>query len=505
MNAIHKGGNVNQKLFFLTLVVLSSQAYADYRDDIGYTQLQTELGIAIPDGSGVAVTHVEAAIGATDTNVGAWMPDVSTAQFSGKSILDQSIPASNGISNHATGVGNLFYGNTSSMAPGITDVDVYSAADWIINGFLKTDSSSQPLVSDSRIANHSWVGSMDTNENSVRVLKRVDWLVEEDEFIQVTAMNNGVSNKPLLGSAFNSIAVGRTDSNHAQGSVALDSVYTAGRTRPDVVAPVGATSSATPIVSAAAAMLIEQAHTAAQGPTTVISNGDTIYNGERSEVVKAVIMTGADRVTQNTSTGDQITDYRALTGNQTANGLDSRYGAGQLNVNNNYQIMDAGEQDSSQDGGSATVDIMGYDYDANFGGAQNSNNSASYLFDTTQSASLQLTASLVWNIDIEDTQGFGFNPDATLYNLDLFLYDVTGGAESLLASSASNIDNTENLWYFLEQGRDYQLQVLAADGLNFNWDYGLAWQISAVPVPAAAWFFISGLLGLFGVRRSAKG
>ena len=87
---------------------------------------------------------------------------------------------------------------------------------------------------------------------------------------------------------------------------------------------------------------------------------------------------------------------------------------------------------------------------------------------------------------------------------DLFLYDVTGGSESLLASSASSIDNTENQWYFLEQGRDYQLHVLAADGLGFNWDYGLAWQISAVPVPAAAWFFISGLLGLFGVKRSAK-
>jgi len=86
----------------------------------------------------------------------------------------------------------------------------------------------------------------------------------------------------------------------------------------------------------------------------------------------------------------------------------------------------------------------------------------------------------------------------------LFLFDVTGGAESLLASSTSDIDNTENLWYFLEQGRDYQLQVLAANGSVFNWDYGLAWQISAVPVPATAWFFISGLLGLFGVKRSAK-
>ena len=96
------------------------------------------------------------------------------------------------------------------------------------------------------------------------------------------------------------------------------------------------------------------------------------------------------------------------------------------------------------------------------------------------------------------------NPDATLNNLDLFLFDVTSGSESLLASSTSHIDNTENLWYFLEQGHDYQLQVLAANDSVFNWDYGLAWKISAVPVPATVWFFISGLLGLSALKRSAK-
>ena len=116
---------MKQKLFFLTLIVLSSQAYADYRDDIGYTQLQTELGVAPPDGNGVAVTQVEAAIGVTETNAGAWMPEIGASQFSGKSILDQSLPVSNGISGHATGVGGLFYGNTSSMASGIVEVDVY--------------------------------------------------------------------------------------------------------------------------------------------------------------------------------------------------------------------------------------------------------------------------------------------------------------------------------------------------------------------------------------------
>lgn len=491
------------RLSVVALLLVTSQVYADYKGDIGYTLLEIELGSGIPDGSWVVVTQVEAAIGETETDVGAWMPDVTSSQFSGKTILDQSNPLSNGVSSHATGVGGLFYGN-DSMASGITNIDVYSASDWLINGFLKTGSNSQPLISSSRIANHSWVGEMDIPENSAQVLRRVDWLVEEQEFIQVVAMNNGSNNRTLLGSAYNSIAAGRTDTLHAQGSIGLDSVYTEGRTRPDVVVPVAATSSATPVASAAAALLIEQAHSAAQGSTAIISNGDSIYNGERSEVVKAVIMAGADRITDNSSTTAQISDYRENALNQTANGLDSRFGAGQLNVLNNYQIMDGGEQDSLQDGGATTIGMMGYDYDESFGGSQGSNNSASYLFETTQLDGLQLTASLVWNLDIEDNvNGPSFNPVAKLFNLDLFLYDVTEDGQSLLASSESAIDNTENLWFFLEAGRDYQL-VVEAIGDSFNWDYALAWRVAPVPMPAAVWLFISGLLFLLGFSRDRE-
>ncbi len=496
---------MNQKLFFLAVVLFSSQTHADYRDDIGYRKLQAESGIAIPEGNGVRVTQVEAAVGVTGNNIGAWMLDVSAFRFSGKNIIDRSTPLSAGTSSHATGVANLFFGNTLSMAPGIVDIEVYSALNWLMSGFLKTGSSVQPLVSTSRIANHSWVGTIGTNSRTVSFLERVDWLVEQDEFIQVIAMNNGSVNRPLLGGTFNSIAVGLTDARHAQGSISLGSIYTAGRARPDVVVPVGTTSSATPVVSASAAMLIEQAHTAAKGLTTVISNGDVIYNGERSEVVKAVIMAGADRVTKNTATIAQIINYRAAPQHHTDNGLDSRYGAGQLNVNSNFKIMAAGEQNSLQDGGATRVDFMGFDYDASFGGTKASNNRATYSFNTTQKGDLQLTASLVWNIDIIDTDnGVSFRADAVLYDLDLFLYDVTGGIESLLASSTSKIDNTENLWYFLEQGRDYQLQVLAGSGSSFNWDYGLAWKISAVPVPATVWFFSSGILVLLALSSIRK-
>jgi len=38
-----------------------------------------------------------------------------------------------------------------------------------------------------------------------------------------------------------------------------------------------------------------------------------------------------------------------------------------------------------------------------------------------------------------------------------------------------------------------------AEGDAFDWDYGLAWKIAPVSVPAAVWMFVTGLLGLVGI------
>ena len=69
------------------------------------------------------------------------------------------------------------------------------------------------------------------------------------------------ANYPLLGSSFNAIAVGLSNGSAAHGSYPLattpDTPYDSGsRTRPDLVAPAGATSCATPMVSSATALLV---------------------------------------------------------------------------------------------------------------------------------------------------------------------------------------------------------------------------------------------------------
>lgn len=470
---------------------------ADLKSDIGFTRLQATLntqGQSLPDGSGVQVLLAEACTHSIDDDNDpetpeiclAWLPDASNTQFQGKTFNDISQSTSGLFSGHATGVARLFFGNTSSIAPGINFVDTYLADHWLEDGYLQaTNPSLLPTISSNRIANHSWVGTIGTpsDEQLINsdILRRVDWLINRDEFIQTVGLTNGSANPALLGSAFNVIAVGRSDGGHGQGSVAVDTTYQTGRTRPDLVVPLTTTSSATPVIAAAAALLVETGHqdislsTDPQTIATANRAGDTINNAERSEVIKAVLMAGANR---NVSVNN-IIDYRSTITTQTANGLDSRFGAGQLNIANSYFILVAGEQNSAEDiqNGTGTIAPEGFDYDPSFGG-NTSNSEASYTF-STGLENERLYVSLVWNISIEEGQNGGFSGLAHLYNLNLNLFDVTT-TPVLIASSSSNNENTENLWIALDSNRDYLLKVVTdSNQTAFNWDYAIAWRREA--------------------------
>ena len=369
---------VSLLLCAIFVIFISASAQADYKDNIGYTLLQAELaelGGRMPDGSGVMVTEVEAATSMVD-DAPVYLPDPDNSQFAGKTLNVMSGSESGQYSGHATGTGKTFFGNSSSQTPGINTIDCYWADHWIGSGFLNWGSSAQPLSSSSRVANHSWVGSIDDPNSTSQLLRRIDWVVETDEFIQVVAMNNGSTNRPLLGNSFNAIAVGRTDGNHAKGTVDLDDTYGSGRTKPDIVAPMSSTSSATPVIASSTALLIDLGHSnsdLSRDPviqSTTNRNNDIIYNAERSEVIKAALMAGADRVTDNDDIEANITDYRSAPENRTDNGLDSRFGAGQVNIYNSYHIIEAGEQNSCEDApeNGGNIDWFGFDYDPFFWG-----------------------------------------------------------------------------------------------------------------------------------------
>lgn len=488
--------------------LLGSPAAIAYQQDVGFDALEALLGAATPDGSGVAVHHIEA------SSADAWIPDTSHAEFAGKAftLVDPGIPHPPVPSGHATSVGRDFYGLVSSMAPGVSDVTVYLAGHWLGSGFLRSGSA-QPLTTTARVSNHSYVGADPDGilANDSNLLRRLDWVIETDDAIHAVGMNNGGGNRPLLGTSYNAIAVGRTDGNHAKGGVVLDALYGAGRTRPDLVAPRGSTSSATPVIAAAAAVLVETGATAglslSNGSTTNRA-GSVIFNAERSETIKAALMAGADRVTNNQSTAANITDYRQAPANQTSNGLDQRYGAGQINILNSYHIISAGEQDSIEDNPAAgSIAWQGFDFDASFGGLNGSNASATYAF-TADPAHAWLTAALVWNVDIDGGAPGAFDGTGTLFDLDLELWSNNGTATTaddfLFGASTGSADNSEHLWLALVAGHDYELRVEAGAGqAAFEWDYALAWQIGAapVPLPAGVWLLATAMLLLPRLRR----
>jgi len=465
----------------LTLLFINP-VWADYKDDIGYTLLRNQLGAAMPTGAGVVVVQVEAA--ENGSNLPAiYAPNPSNDEFSGKSITFPVGGTPVAFSSHATGVGQFFYGNTSSLASGITNIQTYEVDAWLgnING-----------STNARIANHSWVGEGQTTSETLNILKLVDRQVYLKQYTQVVAMNNGGISEPLLASAYNGIAVGLTDGSSASGSVGIDATYNAGRAKPDIVAPLAVTSTATPVVASAAALLVQTGHQSASlsHGSSIISGVGTVYNAERSETVKAALMAGADRVTSNTSIADNIVDYR-IGGHQIANGLDDRYGAGQLNINNSYQIIAAGEQESG-----STIGASGFDFKAAFGGSSGSSRTASYDF--TAHGEQALSAALVWNLGVSNNVSL----TTTFHHLGLSLIDITDDS-AIVAESISQSDNTQNIWLYLLDNHQYELRVNALDPANFSWGYSLAWNIQAVPVPDAVWLFGSAMLG-FGFFRKVR-
>jgi hypothetical protein len=465
------------------IAAVSASALAQsYQTDVGYTRLATELAAEsqpVPNGAGVPVTQIEAPL----TNNGSdYFPDTTNAEFSGKTITPEDSPYS--TSGHATTVGQYFYGNDTSRTPGITSVNVYNANDWYGADFLNTGSASLlPDYTTDRVANHSYIGyETDTPDSTTEDipltldgLHRIDYVIQHDDYINVIACNNpdNGGQMALLPDSFNAISVGLTAGNAASGTTGeLDDpqgLYVAGRAAPDVVAPMGETSFATPIVSSTAALLVECAHdnpSLSTGSFTSPRTGLQLEYAETNDVIKAAIMAGADRVTNNISTSANVTDY-GDPAYATENGLDTRYGAGQVDVCNSYNIIAAGQQ------GPGVINTYGFDYHP----ASSDTATEDYTF----TGHYGVAATLAWNIHIDDSMS------ASLAHYELQLFDLsTGGGSTSIAVSDSTIDNTQNIFALgLSTTDTYELQVTRSDDLG-NWDYGLAWDLAPAPEPGAA-------------------
>ena len=439
-------------LLFAVLFTGAS-AFADYRDAIGHTALAAELGGSLPTGAGIAVTQVEA----PESTVGNYEPDPNHAEFQGKTFtLKAGDP--DGFSFHATTVGRFIYGSATSQSPGITNVTNYNANGWLSDSFLSPGVTSsrnlEPLVETSDVQNHSWIGSIGASD--VDRLRRLDFTVNRDDFVVVVGLNNGSGNAipTLMANAYNILSVGRSDGEHSTGQTTVDG---SGRIKPEIVAPESVTSWTTGIVSSAAALLIKTAR----------SGGLT--EGDRSQVVKALLMAGA--------TKDEFATWT-----RTANRpLDLHFGAGELNIQNSHRILVGGRQQANA---SAIRASTGWDF-----GSTVSNGSRLYFFDIGAGQKARtFSAILTWHRVVQDTingPSWG-NPSSSLADLTLRLYQASGftlGAQ--IDASTSSLNNVEHVFQRdLPVGR-YALEVTGDAG---SISYGLAWesQIIALPVVSVA-------------------
>ncbi len=427
----------------LGMMIWAVPARADLKGDIGYTALANELGATLPTGAGVSATHCEAYIDGIN-----YLPDFGLTEFSAKSFVIKS--EHSGSSSHATLVGQYLYGGGTSIAPQMgsastgASINLYSAANWIYSGFLQVNFAPAPSVETQDVANFSWVGS-----GGNEVTRRLDFAIQRDDFVTVVGLNNGPSTAvpELLANSYNALSVGLTNGNHSSGQTVSDG---AGRVKPEIVvpSPEGFTSFATPVVGAAAGLLIEKAR------------ASTALNlAARSQTVRALLLAGCTKA--------EIPGWARTT----TRPLDAHYGAGELNIQNSYHILVAGRQSASNN---SVVGSTGWDFRSSF------TNARRYFFDIPAGKkATTLSALLAWN------RTFSFNDynSPSVTDLSLRLFQATGTTVGApVDSSTSPVDNLEHIYQTnLPAGR-YVLEVTRPSGNNV--DYGLAWQTVLIDLPA---------------------
>jgi len=237
---------------------------------------------------------------------------------------------------------------------------------------------------------------------------------------------------------------------HSSGGTLFDGL---GRVKPDLVAPAKSTSFAVPMVSGAAALLMEE-----------VGKDVELADAGRSEVMKALLMAGATKQ-----------EFASWSHSPTAP-LDRRFGVGELNVYHSHQILRAGEQDFSVD---AEVKLSGWDY--GIVGEDRAN--YYYMRVPPDRLVVECSAVLVWNRRITDTDpGPAFAADTELPDHDLMLYEARAFEPGLLLDiSRSRNDNVEHIYYLGQMKGALALSVASRTG----GDYALAWRMTTVRRPSA--------------------
>jgi len=426
--------------------------------DIGLTQLRAE-NPSLTEGVGGKAHLVEAYSGADR-----YVPDPDHPQLIGNTINIVGMPAtavlSEITSGHARGSALLLYGSRGvarDLGTGGLSIDVYVAAsaaqnsndntptvDWLnFNVYNEGGDPNLPQFDRSTVSSHSYIFTSDPDDIFPMLMRRLDYIVNETDTTTVVGTRNSGSIPPAWTPAYNVIAAGLSRGTHGSG---LTTTYGSGRVAIDVVCPVATSSSATPIVAGAAAILQDAA------------NGS---DASTSEVIRATILAGATK---------DASDIDGTWSRTSTQPLDPVFGAGELNILNSYNIQQGGEFNGGAMVPVALPSLYGWDYE----GSLELNGQRLYEFEVTAGNQLEdFSVVLAWNHNIHDNglSSFIFSPEERLANLSLELLDSSG---TIVDSSVSDVDNVEHVFQQTLAAGTYQLRVSNDNG--FANDYGLAWR-----------------------------
>ena len=441
-------------------VILDPQNGRQALPELGFTQAardhDPQTQPPLPRGAGIALGHVEG-------SAAAYGPNRAAPEFRGLIFHYPASPPGQHTA-HANRVGRMFYGRFG-VAARASDIHVYPANAWLGAAYLNAGTPDPP-VDDSpvRVFNHSWIA--DPNEAAaVNALQRIDFVADVYDTLIVAGVNNGRNTRVpfLCASAHNALAVG-THANGGASSGGYTRIDTPGRCKPDLVAPRGLSSWATPVVAGVAACLLERADAiAVEHPAA-----------PRTETIRAVLAAGCAKPPA----------WQPETGKP----LDEPLGAGVVRYDRSLTILDAphtpGDTTARPGWMAGTLD-----------------RAASHAVTLTLDTSAELCVSLHWNRRVQGLnvrfadrpgQPAVWVPRDALCNLDLSVerQDEAGAWQPFDASS-STIDNVEHVYRRAAPAGTYRVTVTYTDtplrqpddeGLPrldeaTPWDYTLAWWV----------------------------
>jgi hypothetical protein len=368
--------------------------------------------------------------------------------------------------------------------------DIYSlTADNLLGNYVNRNPPSTTAVRPTefgngiKVVNNSWVGSFGWYATDLDCQRRIDYMVAREDLVWVSgAVTNDSYGSPLVWTARNGIAV-RGTQGFDPGNPAYLQV---GKRHADLWGPKTAAglddyaSFGTPGVAGYAAGLIQEA--ANRG----WSNGT---NGLRHEVVKSLLLTGADK-TATTSNGFLSWSR------ETVNNLDVQDGAGRADYQKSLAVLTAGEKaEANVSAGSVVAPAVTADTQGWVWGNVAANGQQAVVVEVSGATLSNLTATLAWDVTQRETVAKKKRTptlDTTdagviFANLDLELLPVlfdgstytlgdSFGITGLTSNSAD--DNVEHLYFTETLAAGYYAFVFS-NLSGFAQDYGFAYSFDS--------------------------